>query len=251
MMRKWTLWIGLVLMVGIMYFPSCVHDPVYTLDDSMDPSDTTDVDTMNTDTTIVEDPCDPDKIYFERDILPLFKTNCAFSGCHNEATAQDGVILTSYDNVMNSGEVEPFNLDESDLYEVLTDDDEDDRMPPPPAERLSQDEIERIASWILQGAKDETCDYDNSCETDNIRFSVEIQMVLESGCISCHNVSSASGGVRLDTYDEVVKVAESGRLLGAIRWEPAYINMPFGGAKLNDCAIEQMELWIADGMPNN
>lgn len=250
-MRKCTAWIGIVLIVGILYLPSCVHDPVYTLDDSMDPSDTTDVDTMNTDTTIVEDPCDPDKIYFERDILPLFQTNCAFSGCHNESSAQNGVILSSYEQVMNSGEVTPLSLDDSDLYEVLIDDDEDDRMPPPPAQRLSQDEIQLVANWILQGATNDSCDYETNCETDNIRFSVEIQMVLESGCISCHNSANASAGVRVDTYDEVVKVAETGRLLGAIRWESAYVNMPLGGEKLSDCAIEQMELWIEDGMPNN
>jgi len=234
------------IVLAIVLIPSCVHDPVYDIDDTMNPPDTTDVDTMD-----MDDPCDPEKIYFERDILPLLQTNCAFSGCHNEASAQDGVILTTYEQVMNSGVVTPLRLDNSDLFEVLTDDDEDDRMPPPPSQRLSQEEIQLVSNWILQGATNDSCDYDMECNTDNIRFSVEIQTILESGCISCHNEAAPSAGIRLDTYEEVVRVGENGRLLGAIRWEVGYVNMPFGGIQLSDCAISQMEGWIADGMPNN
>jgi len=241
-----------LLLGGVLtLMPSCVHDPIYDLDEDMNPSDTMDIDTIDSDTTIIDNPCDSDIVYFERDVLPLFQTNCAFSGCHNEASAQDGIILTSYEQVMNSGQVTPFRLDDSDLYEVLVEEDEDKRMPPPPAERLASNEIELIAQWILQGAQNDSCDYDMTCDTENIRFSVEIQHILESGCISCHNENTPSAGIRLDSYEGVVRVAESEQLLGAIRWEPAYVNMPFWGAQLSDCAIEQMETWIAEGMPNN
>ncbi len=249
MKRLCTLLIGLLLGVLLFMMPSCVHDPIYDIDDNM--NDTMDIDTTDTDTTMMGDPCDPGKVYFERDILPLLQTNCAFSGCHNEESAQDGVILTTYEQVINSGVVTPFRLDNSDLYEVLTDEDEDDRMPPPPAQRLSVEEIQLVSNWILQGATNDSCDYEIDCNTDNIRFSVEIQTILESGCISCHNASLPSAGIRLDSYDQVVQQVDRGRLLGAIRWEAGYVNMPFGGVQLSDCAIEQMELWIDDGMPNN
>ena len=249
MKRLCTLLIGLLFGALLFMMPSCVHDPIYDIDDNM--SDTTDIDTIDTDTTVMGDPCDPEKVYFERDILPLLQTQCAFSGCHNEASAQDGVILTTYEQVINSGVVTPFRLDNSDLYEVITDEDEDDRMPPPPDQRLSVEEIQLVSNWILQGATNDSCDYEIDCNTDNIRFSVEIQTILESGCISCHNESLPSAGIRLDSYDQVVQQVDRGRLLGAIRWEAGYVNMPFGGAQLSDCAIEQMELWIANGMPNN
>jgi len=145
MKRNWYLLAVLFVLSVTLYLPSCVHDPVYSIDDTINPSDTSRIDTMDADTTVTVD----------------------------------------------------------------------------------------------------------SCDTENVRFSVEIQTILESGCISCHNVAAPSAGIRLDSYDLVVQEAESGRLLGSIRWEPAYVNMPFGGAQLSDCAIEQMELWIADGMPNN
>ncbi len=246
---KQILFFGGFVIAAIITFSmgSCVHDPLYPMDDDMD-----EVDTMDMDTTITEDPCDPEVVYFERDILPLFQTNCAFSGCHNEASAQDDVILTNYENVMNSDIVEAFRLDNSDLYEVLTEDDEDDRMPPPPASRLSSEDINTIAEWILQGATNETCDFEEEdCDLEMVTYSEEIVSILEEGCISCHSESTVSGGVRLDNYQQVAIVAENGRLLGAVSWSPDYINMPFGGTQIDDCYIQQIETWIDAGFPNN
>ncbi|MBE0663332.1 MAG: hypothetical protein IH597_12810 [Bacteroidales bacterium] len=107
---------------------------------------------------IVGDPCHPDTVYFERDILPLLLSSCAFAGCHDAATASDGVILDSYSNVKNTGDVKPGNPNGSDLYEVLVEDDEEKRMPKPPYPRLGNDQIAMVRKWILQGAKDLTCD---------------------------------------------------------------------------------------------
>jgi len=238
---------GLILAVTIaVSMGSCVHDPLFPMDDDMD-----DVDTMDMDTTITGDPCDSTVVYFERDVLPLFQTNCAFSGCHNEASAQEDIILTSYENVMNSDVVEAFRLDNSDLYEVLTEDDEDKRMPPPPAYRLSSEDINTIAEWILQGATNATCDEEEECDLTMVNYSEEIVSILQGGCISCHNQSTASGGVRLDNYEQVAVVAGNGRLLGAVSWSPDYINMPFGGTQIDDCYINQIETWIDAGFPNN
>src|SRR5690349_8075119 len=36
---------------------------------------------------------------FERDILPIFQSNCAKSGCHDAASAQDGYVFTSYQTI--------------------------------------------------------------------------------------------------------------------------------------------------------
>ena len=73
--------------------------------------------------------CDPDTIYFQNTILPLFISNCAKSGCHDATTAQKDIILDSYINVMNSGEITPGNASEGDIMEVITETDPDDIMP--------------------------------------------------------------------------------------------------------------------------
>jgi hypothetical protein len=76
------------------------------------------------DTTFVDPnpggiPCDPDTIYFQNTILPLLQSSCGVSGCHDPGTASDGIILTSYDDIINSGVIKLNDPAGSDLYEVL------------------------------------------------------------------------------------------------------------------------------------
>lgn len=104
------------------------------------------------------DPCHPDTVYFERDIMPLLNSSCAKSGCHDAETAMDGVILNNYANVMSTGDVRPGNPNGSDLYEVITENDARKRMPPPPLPPLSNEQIALVQKWILQGAQNLTCD---------------------------------------------------------------------------------------------
>jgi hypothetical protein len=89
-------------------------------------------------------PCDPTKIYFQQQVLPILVSNCAMSGCHDDASHQDGVILTSYEKVMNTADVRPGRAGSSKLYEVLIDTDPDDRMPRPPRSPLTSQQIQII-----------------------------------------------------------------------------------------------------------
>jgi uncharacterized membrane protein len=220
--------------------------------DDVIPIDTMTVDTMPTDTTNNGVPCDPDLVYFDQEVLPIFISNCAFSGCHDANSAQEGIILDSYENVFNTGDVTPFNLDESDIYEVLVDDDEDDRMPPAPANRLTADQIQIIAAWILQGAEDLSCDPDaGSCNTENVSFSDVVQPVIVTHCQGCHSGSSPSGGIDLSTHAGVKTVADNGKLIGAISWSPGFEAMPQGGDQLSDCTVDKIESWVNAGAPNN
>ena len=238
--------------VGIL---SCKHDPSFMLmDDDMMPNDTMMIDTTitNPPDTMATEPCDPDIVYFDQEILPILISNCAFSGCHDDASAEDGVILTSYEKVIETADVEPFNLDDSEIYEVLVDDDEVERMPPAPTDRLSSDKINLIAKWILQGGKDLDCDPNASgCDTDNVSFSQIIQPVIQNTCEGCHSGPVPSGGIDLSDHTGIQSVALDGRLIGAVDWQPGFEQMPQGGAKLDDCFIDQLEAWIADGAPDN
>lgn len=107
---------------------------------------------------IAGNPCHPDTVYFARDILPLLLSSCAKAGCHDAASAADGVILDSYQNVMQTADVKPFDPDKSDLYEVLVETDPDKIMPRPPLPALSNTQIQTVRKWILQGAKNNRCD---------------------------------------------------------------------------------------------
>lgn len=248
-----------VLLLTLIWISACVHEPI--LPDNPDPVDTTTVpvDTGSVDTTHVDTttqnlhPCDPDTVYFERDVLPILISNCAKSGCHDEASAQDGVILSSYARVLASGEVTPGNLGESDLYEVLVDTDPDKRMPPPPNNALDQESINIIAKWISQGAKDLTCSDSaaNGCDTTNVTYSGTIAPLLTKYCTGCHSAPGASGGVELNNYSGVSIVANNGKLFGAINHDQGFKQMPQGGTKLPECDILQVKAWIDNGAPNN
>ena len=146
--------ISILLFIIMISYQSCTHDPIITdMDDDMMP-DTITMDTIEImDTTAIgngQNPCNPDTVYFQKDILPLLKANCAISGCHNSETAQNEIVLESYGSLINSKVIKPYDLDESDIYEVLTENDEDKRMPPPPASRLQEGQVALIAKWIQQ-----------------------------------------------------------------------------------------------------
>lgn len=246
--------------VLVFTFNACEHEPIIPdpVEEPIDttttePSDTTT--TEPTDTTDTGIPCEDGVIYFERDVLPIFLSNCAYSGCHDAETATKGVILDSYDNILNTANVEPFDLEAGDLYENITEDDSDKIMPPPPNTPLTSNQIFTISQWILQGAKNMTCDESSTggsgCNTDNITFSQYVFPIIESNCLGCHSSSSPSGNVNLSNHANIKVHAENGRLYGAISHQNGFTPMPFNQAKLSNCQIEQVKVWIDDGALEN
>jgi hypothetical protein len=91
-------------------------------------------------------------ISFATDILPIIQSSCQHSGCHDTITNE--FSLTNYQEVMEEGDIEPGNPEDSKLYEAITaPDGDEDRMPQPPYNRLSEMNIRKIYIWIAQGAK--------------------------------------------------------------------------------------------------
>jgi cytochrome c5 len=222
---------------------SCKHEPMNPVitDDPGDDDDN--------DTTLVA--CDPDTVYFVNELLPLLTSTCARSGCHDAVSARDGVILTDYASIMATADVRPGNPTDSDLYEVLVETDPDKRMPPPPNSALSTGQIQLVFSWIQQGAQNLECTQ-AGCDLENVTFSQTVVNNLQNnGCINCHSGSSPSGGVSLGNHSNVSQVAQSGRLMGAIRRLDGFAAMPPSGDPMGECQTDQIQKWIDDGTPNN
>ena len=104
------------------------------------------------------------------------------------------------------------------------------------------------------------CYYDNvedlypqsaPCDTTNITYSGVVFPIINSNCTGCHSGSAPAGNVKLENYNDIVSSVNSGALMGAIRHESNWSPMPKNGAKLDDCTISKLEIWIDDGMPNN
>jgi cytochrome c553 len=206
----------------------------------------------NNDDTSTTNPLDT-SLCFERDILPIFRTSCAKSGCHDAASHEEGYVLDSYSNIMNSGDddgIVPGDASESEIYEAITEDDIDKRMPRYPNPPLSSAQKSLIRRWINEGAQNGTnCAV--LCDTMNFAFNAYIQPIFQQNCAGCHNANLSSGGVRLSDHSGVSAVALDGRLIGAIKHLSGFTAMPQGSPKLSDCKIRQVEKWVQAGAPNN
>jgi hypothetical protein len=193
--------------------------------------------------------CSPDTVYFQNKVLPMIISNCAKSGCHDAASRQKGVILTSYASIMSTAGVRSGDASGSKIYKMITETDVDKRMPLRPNPALSAAQIQLVYTWIMQGAKNNAC---QDCDTaGTIRYSIHILPLLQNHCTGCHSGASPAAGLDLTIYNNVRTVALNGKLRGVTTWATGFPQMPRGGAKLSDCKQELIRKWIAAGATNN
>lgn len=197
--------------------------------------------------------CDPSVVCFEQQILPILISNCAVPGCHNVPTDDnDDIQITSYESLMNSDIIELDDPFDSDFWEAITDDDPDDRMPRPPQNPLTQAQLDLIAEWLRQGARNTSCaDADGPCELSNVTYAGAIVPLVQQRCLGCHSGGAPQGGLNFSQWSVLNGVAQDGRLAASIQHAPGGIPMPPSSAMLPDCRIQQFMLWIEDGAPNN
>lgn len=191
--------------------------------------------------------CDSDTVYFVNDVLPLIMSSCATTDCHDDQTAEDGVRLTSFANIINTGEVKPFDPEDSELYEVLFEEG-DDLMPPSPNSPFTAEQKAVIKKWILQGARNNECQED--CNFTEVTYTNDIAPIIANNCLGCHGLVSPNGGISLTNYSEVAAIANSGLLKNVLLAQNGAPIMP-PSIGLNDCNIDKISKWIEDGTPNN
>lgn len=107
----------------------------------------------------VSDPISPSDVVFPesnvsyaRHVQPLFNTTCALAGCHDDATRQSNLSLTSYQNATaRAGIIVPGNAEGSVLVQRI-EGRLGSRMPLNRAP-LSSNQINGIKKWINEGAR--------------------------------------------------------------------------------------------------
>lgn len=85
----------------------------------------------------------------------------------------------------------------------------------------------------------------------NPSFVTDILPILNTRCNNCHAGTYASGGVKLDTYSNVMISVNNGSLLGSITYKNGFSPMPKNAGKLSACEIQKIQEWIAAGPTNN
>jgi hypothetical protein len=103
-----------------------------------------------------------------------------------------------------------------------------------------------------------SCYYDNEealypgdCQPDQVSYSETVLPILQNNCFHCHDAQNKLGNVTLEGYGNLKVYVEDGRFLGALRRENGFSPMPQDGPKLDDCLIDQIAAWVADGAPDN
>ena len=189
-------------------------------------------------------------ICFERDILPIFISNCARSGCHNADSHREGYTLDSYDNIVKKGIVAG-NPAASIIWQSIYIHPSGVETMPPDGHDLSPGDLDLIKRWIVYGAVNggTACSI-SSCDTNLFTYSGAIAPMMRKYCTGCHGSVSTSAG-SLEDYASVREAAVNGRMIGDVSHATGYNPMPQGGTRLSDCQITQIKKWVAAGAPNN
>ena len=227
------------VVVVLVLVGACQHDPFIPNtppDNKPDPKPYTGV-------------CDPDSVYFKNTIEPILTSNCSESGCHDVISANSGVVMISYQTIMDSDIIEPGDAEGSDLYRVINETDIDKVMPDNPDIPLTHEQIDLVKKWINQGALNNGCNGD--CDSTYYTYAANVKPILDLYCVGCHNGPLPQGNKALATYTDVKKFADNGKLVGSIIHDVNFVAMPYKAEKLSDCQIAIIRKWVEDGAPNN
>ncbi|MBK7576973.1 MAG: hypothetical protein IPI24_06025 [Ignavibacteria bacterium] len=213
--------------------------PYHPRDDDDDRTDTTDT-TGGNDSTVC----------FTRDVLPILISNCTMAECHDAVRPEEEIDLTSYTSIMSGKKtiIKPGNPNDSKLYESLVEDESDERMPPPPRS-LSQAQIDLIARWIREGAKNRDCSADPAtCDTVNVLYTTHVEPMMARYCNGCHSGDVPEAGIDLSQRATVETYARNGMLVGTMSHSAGFLKMPPSGPRVSDCTIGTVHAWISQGL---
>ena len=225
---------------------SCKHEPFLSGEDGDGPGNEI-VDTDAVDFVINTEPCEENVVYFENQVLPIFISNCAISGCHDTQSAADNVVLVDYATI--SEKMKAGDPNDSEYYTVLINTESDELMPRDPITEqgysLPAEQLNLIKSWIEQGVKNNYCD---ECDTTQYTYSGTIKAIVDQNCATspaCHGSGTQYGD--FTTYEGV-----KSRVDNQLIQKRSIVNkdMP-PAAPMPDCELLLIKNWIDHGALNN
>lgn len=196
-------------------------------------------------TTCAKDVYNPD-VCFNKNVLPIFISNCTMSGCHNSTDHEAGYDLSNYDGIMQ-GVKTKYPLF-SEVYNSIKGN--KPSMPPRSYPKLKALDVTYIKIWIDMGA-DNSSNCGGGCDTSNFSYTGRINPIMQTWCVGCHNPSNAGSGISLSDYTGISSTKAISRMLGSLKHLQGYYAMPQSGNPLSSCDINIIEKWINNGYPNN
>lgn len=83
------------------------------------------------------------------------------------------------------------------------------------------------------------------CTTKAFTYAVDIKPIMEQYCTGCHG---RAGGYNFTLTADVMRAAKNGALLGTIKRQSGFPQMPPNAAQLDATVIAKIECWINNGM---
>ncbi len=106
-------------------------------------------------------------IFFTTDVLPIFQTNCAVTGCHDGGNNSRKLVLNNYNEIIK--DVQKGNPQGSKIYTVLN---STYGGGMPPNKPLTESQRSIIRLWIMEGAlnnsKPDTAVHDSTITTGSL-----------------------------------------------------------------------------------
>lgn len=210
-----------------------------------------------------------DAISFTKTIAPILVTNCG--RCHVRRNRGD-FSAANYQALMDSTHVSPGMADESRLIEVIVDGDM------PPNGTVSDDDLERLKTWIGQGASfDGDQPQQNLVDLvgggpapnggrlqvsrpkggETVSFGLDVAPLLIEHCAPCHiDRRNPRGNLSMANFASLIRGGDSGNLwvpgdpaasllVRRLMGEGVDVMPPNG--KLDDASIETIAKWIEEG----
>jgi len=190
------------------------------------------------------------EVCFTSDILPIFTSNCAISGCHDGGGRESRLSLSSYSEIIKGVTII------SKWGNMM-----------PPNKPLSFDNRTKIRIWIEQGAKETVCTDTTGTGggggggtpvVARACFTRDILPVIISRCATtgCHDANAGGERANLTSYTNIMRLVSPGnptssRLYTIIKSGSGESKMPPANSpQLSVAEIDSIGKWIGYGALN-
>ncbi|MEZ6065166.1 MAG: c-type cytochrome domain-containing protein [Planctomycetaceae bacterium] len=170
---------------------------------------------------------------FAGEIAPLIEGKCV--SCHGGANPRNGLDLSTFAGWKQGGQGGPLlipgNPARSLLIAAVATPDAQKRMPKNAA-ALSAEEIALLAKWVEKGANfdgdseatlladlgkentpEPTVIIPKPTGSETVSFTRDVAPFMANLCVRCHNSNRQSGGLSLETFHDMMKGGDSGRVV--------------------------------------
>jgi hypothetical protein len=198
-------------------------------------------------------------ICFNTQVLPVFQTNCAYSGCHDN-NFDEGIVLTDYDNILNAG-IKPGDTKNSIVYQSVI---RNYGLYMPPKNPLSMQQRQIIEVWIIQGAKNVVCTDTTSPPpplSDKVCFNQDILPILLSNCAitGCHDAITHQSNLNMSNYASLMAgenlvvpfQPDNSKLYTSVLQGNEEFMPPPPKTPLSQQQIDLIRKWITEGATND